>query len=45
MRIGVFMALWGNLPFEEALDKAVAAGVTAVEIGAGGYPGSPHCPR
>ena len=27
-----------------ALDKAVAAGVTAVEIGAGGYPGSHHCP-
>ncbi|MCB0240750.1 MAG: sugar phosphate isomerase/epimerase, partial [Anaerolineae bacterium] len=23
---------------------AAAAGVTAVEIGAGGYPGSPHCP-
>jgi sugar phosphate isomerase/epimerase len=44
MRIGVFTALWGNLPFKEALDKAVAAGVTAVEIGAGGYPGSPHCP-
>lgn len=44
MRIGVFTALWGHLSFEQALDKAVAAGVTAVEIGAGGYPGSPHCP-
>ncbi|RME49635.1 MAG: sugar phosphate isomerase/epimerase [Chloroflexi bacterium] len=44
MRIGVFTALWGKLSFEEALDKAVAAGVSAVEIGAGGYPGSPHCP-
>jgi sugar phosphate isomerase/epimerase len=44
MRIGVFTALWGNVSFEEALDKAVDAGVTAVEIGAGGYPGSPHCP-
>ena len=43
MRIGVFTALFQNLPFEEALDKAVAAGVTAVEIGAGGYPGSHHC--
>ena len=30
MRIGVFTALWGNLSFEEALDKAVAAGVSAV---------------
>ena len=44
MRIGVFTALFQNLPFEEALDRAVAAGVTAVEIGAGGYPGSNHCP-
>ena len=44
MKIGVFTALFQNLPFEEALDKVVAAGVTAVEIGAGGYPGSQHCP-
>ncbi len=44
MRIGVFTALYQNLPFEEALDKAVAAGVTSVEIGSGGYPGSQHCP-
>jgi len=43
MRIGVFTALWANVPFEEALDKAVAAGVSAVEIGSGGLPGSPHC--
>ena len=44
MRIGVLTVLFKDLPFEEALDKAVAAGVTAVEIGAGGYPGSEHCP-
>ena len=44
MRIGVFTALFQNLPLEEALDKAVAAGVSAVEIGSGGYPGSQHCP-
>ena len=44
MRIGVFTALFQNLSFEEALDRAAAAGVSAVEIGAGGYPGSPHCP-
>ena len=44
MRIGVLTVLFQNLPFEEALDRAVAAGVTAVEIGAGGYPGSHHCP-
>ncbi|MEA3334983.1 MAG: sugar phosphate isomerase/epimerase [Chloroflexota bacterium] len=44
MRIGVFTALWGNLSFEQAIDMAVASGVSAVEIGAGGYPGVPHCP-
>jgi sugar phosphate isomerase/epimerase len=44
MRIGVFTVLFQNLPFEEALDKAVAGGVTAVEIGSGGYPGNHHCP-
>ena len=44
MRIGVFTALFQAFPFEEALDKAAAAGVSAVEIGTGGYPGSPHCP-
>jgi len=44
MRIGVLTALYQTLPFEAALDKAVAAGVTAVEIGSGGYPGSQHCP-
>lgn len=44
MRIGVFTALWGNLPFEAALDKAVEFGITAVEIGVGGYPGNPHAP-
>ncbi|HQF72087.1 MAG TPA: sugar phosphate isomerase/epimerase, partial [Promineifilum sp.] len=43
MRIGVFTALFQQFPLEVALDKAVAAGVTAVEIGAGGYPGSQHC--
>ena len=43
MRIGVFTALFQQFAFEEALNKAVAAGVTAVEIGVGGYPGSQHC--
>ena len=44
MRIGVLTVLWQDVPFEQALDKAVAAGVSAVEIGAGGYPGKHHCP-
>lgn len=44
MRIGVFTALWGRDSLEVALDKAVSAGVTAVEVGVGGYPGTAHCP-
>ena len=36
MRIGVF--------FEKMLDRVVESGISAVEIGAGGYPGSHHCP-
>ena len=44
MRIGVFTALYGRSSFEEALDRAVAAGVTAVEIGSGGIVGSASLP-
>jgi sugar phosphate isomerase/epimerase len=44
MRIGVFTVLFRDLPFEQALDQAVASGVSAVEIGTGGYPGNWHCP-
>jgi sugar phosphate isomerase/epimerase len=44
MRIGIFTALFGDLSLEDALDKVVAAGISAVEIGSGGLPGSPHCP-
>ncbi len=43
MRIGVFTVLFQDLPFEKMLDRAAAAGITAVEIGAGGYPGTHHC--
>lgn len=44
MRIGVLTVLFQDLPFEKMLDRVVAAGVSAVEIGTGGYPGSSHCP-
>ena len=44
MRIGVFTVLFQDLPFEKALDKIAAAGISAAEIGTGGYPGSHHCP-
>lgn len=42
MKIGLFIALFGDKSLEEALDTAVEEGVQAVEIGAGAYPGSPH---
>ena len=43
MKIGVFTALFGQQSLEQALDYAAAAGVEAVEIGTGNYPGNPHC--
>jgi sugar phosphate isomerase/epimerase len=42
MKIGLFIALFGDKSLEEALDIAKGEGVGAVEIGAGNYPGSPH---
>jgi sugar phosphate isomerase/epimerase len=44
MRIGVITVLYQDLAFEAMLDKVVSVGVSAVEIGTGGYPGSHHCP-
>jgi sugar phosphate isomerase/epimerase len=44
MRIGLLTAPYSSLSLEEALDKAEAIGVSAVEIGTGGYPDNPHCP-
>ena len=43
MKIGVFLVLFSQRPFEEALDYVKSAGCEAVEIGCGGYPGSAHC--
>ncbi len=43
MRIGLFTVPLHGYPFEEALDRVLEIGVTAVEIGVGGYPGSDHC--
>lgn len=42
--IGVFDPVFDHLPLDAMLDKIVAYGIEAVEIGTGGYPGSPHCP-
>lgn len=43
MRIGVFSVIFQQLPLEQALDKIISYGATAVEIGTGGLPGSHHC--
>jgi sugar phosphate isomerase/epimerase len=43
MKIGVFLVLFGSKPFEETLDYVKDAGVSAVEIGCGAYPGDAHC--
>ena len=44
MRIGLITVVFQDLPFEEMLDHVVDIGLSAVEIGTGGYPGSHHCP-
>lgn len=43
MKLGVFTVLFAGTPFEEALDRIAAAGVSCVEIGTGNYPGDAHC--
>lgn len=43
MKLGVFAVLLGNKPLGEALAYFKAAGIQAVEIGCGGYPGKAHC--
>jgi sugar phosphate isomerase/epimerase len=42
MKIGLFLALFGDQPLEAALDIVQEEGIQAVEIGAGAYPGSSH---
>jgi len=43
MKLGVFAVLFSQKPFEGMLDYVQAAGLEAVEIGTGGYPGDAHC--
>lgn len=43
MNIGVITVLFGDRPLGEALDYIKSLGVTHLEIGGGGYPGSAHC--
>jgi sugar phosphate isomerase/epimerase len=42
--IGVFNPPFRKLSLDEMLDKFSSLGVEAVEIGAGGYTGTPQCP-
>jgi sugar phosphate isomerase/epimerase len=43
MKLGVFNPLFQGLSFEDMLDRVVAEGLEAVEIGTGNYPGNAHC--
>jgi sugar phosphate isomerase/epimerase len=43
MKIGSLSAAWSAQPLEEVLDFFAEAGLQAVEIGTGGYPGNAHC--
>ncbi len=46
LKLGIFLVLFGRQSLEEALDTVKAAGVQAVEIGTGGFPGTAHvCAR
>lgn len=42
MKIGIFTALFGDKSLDETLEIVRSAGIEAVELGAGGYPGSAH---
>jgi sugar phosphate isomerase/epimerase len=42
VKLGVFTVVFGDLPLPEALDRVVALGLDAVEIGTGNYPGGAH---
>ena len=44
MKIGVFTVVLGALKLEQTLDYLAGLGVQAVELGAGGYARSKHCP-
>ncbi len=43
MRLGVLTVLFQDRPLDAVLDHVARMGLQAVELGAGGYPGSAHC--
>jgi sugar phosphate isomerase/epimerase len=44
MKVGVFSVILGSRKLEATLDYLAGLGVQAVELGAGGYAGTSHCP-
>src|SRR5437867_2731853 len=44
MKVGVFSVVLGSMELEQTLDYLAGLGVQAVELGAGGYAGTDHCP-
>lgn len=44
MKLGVLTLLFGAKPFEETLDYLQSLGIEAIELGAGAYVKSAHCP-
>src|SRR6266496_1142649 len=44
MKVGVFSVILGSLKVEQTLDYLAGLGVQAIELGAGGYAGTAHCP-
>jgi sugar phosphate isomerase/epimerase len=44
MKIGVFSVILGSMKLEQTLDYLSGLGVQAIELGAGGYAGTRHCP-
>ncbi len=42
MKLGVFTVLLGKLSFEDMLTRVADAGLEAIELGTGAYPGSDH---
>ncbi len=43
MKLGVFLVLFSDKSFEQALNRAKELGLDTVEIGTGNYPGNVHC--
>ena len=43
MKVGALSAAWSDQPLEEVLDFFAEAGLEAIEIGTGAYPGNAHC--